>query len=156
MKNKILQLSKNCNSLEIARILSLSLNEVEKVLIDEYFQKKWKISKKDLEELAARIYNESPTLLSDEFNISEVTLKKYLADCKLFNTKKNVIYVQNSEEEIEKLLEDEELRKRIARFVTMSGEEFFDEVYTHLSPEELEEYLEENPSERKYLKRYEP
>ncbi len=28
-------------------------------------------------------------------------------------------------EEIEKLLEDEELRKRIARFVTMSGEEFF-------------------------------
>ena len=56
----------------------------------------------------------------------------------------------------EKLLEDEELRKRIARFVTMSGEEFFDEVYTHLSPEELEEYLEENPSERKYLKRYEP
>ena len=57
-----------------------------------------------------------------------------------------------TEEEIEKLLEDEELRKRIARFVTMSGEEFFDEVYTHLSPE----YLEENPSERKYLKRYEP
>ena len=53
-----------------------------------------------------------------------------------------------TEEEIEKLLEDEEL--------TMSGEEFFDEVYTHLSPEELEEYLEENPSERKYLKRYEP
>ena len=48
-----------------------------------------------------------------------------------------------TEEEIEKLLEDEELRKRIARFVTMSGEEFFDEVYTHLSPEELEEYLEE-------------
>ena len=49
-----------------------------------------------------------------------------------------------TEEEIEKLLEDEELRKRIARFVTMSGEEFFDEVYTHLSAEELEEYLEEN------------
>lgn len=48
MKNKILQLSKNCNSLEIARILSLSLNEVEKVLIDEYFQKKWKISKRIL------------------------------------------------------------------------------------------------------------
>ena len=58
-----------------------------------------------------------------------------------------------TEEEIEKLLEDEELRKRIARFVTMSGEEF---LYTHLSAEELEEYLEENPSERKYLKRYEP
>ena len=30
-----------------------------------------------------------------------------------------------TKEEIEKLLEDEELRKRIARFVTMSGEEFF-------------------------------
>ena len=52
-----------------------------------------------------------------------------------------------TEEEIEKLLEDEELRKRIARFVTMSGEEFFDEVYTHLSPEELEEYLETAPNE---------
>ena len=49
-----------------------------------------------------------------------------------------------TKEEIEKLLEDEELRKRIARFVTMSGEEFFDE-----------EYLEENPSERKYMKLYE-
>ena len=48
-----------------------------------------------------------------------------------------------TEEEIEKLLEDEELRKRIARFVTMSGEEFFDEVYTHLSAEELEEYLDD-------------
>ena len=29
-----------------------------------------------------------------------------------------------TEEEIEKLLEDEELRKRIARFVTMSGNLF--------------------------------
>ena len=29
-----------------------------------------------------------------------------------------------TEEEIEKLLEDEELRKRIARFVTMSGKNF--------------------------------
>ena len=39
----------------------------------------------------------------------------------------------------------------IARFSTMSGEEFFLIVYTHLSPEESwkEEYLEENPSERK-------
>lgn len=100
MKNKILQLSKNCNSLEIARILSLSLNEVEKVLIDEYFQKKWKISKKDLEELAARIYNESPTLLSDEFNISEVTLKKYLADCKLFNTKKMLSMFKNQRKKL--------------------------------------------------------
>ncbi len=60
-----------------------------------------------------------------------------------------------TKEEIEKLVEDEELRMRISRFVTMSGEEFFEEVRSHLSPEELEEYLEENPSERKYLKRYE-
>ena len=60
-----------------------------------------------------------------------------------------------TKEEIEKLVENEELRMRIARFVTMTGEEFFEEVRSHLSPEELEEYLNENPGERKYLKWYE-
>ena len=60
-----------------------------------------------------------------------------------------------TKEEIEKLVENEELRMRIERFVTMTGEEFFEEVRSHLSPEELEEYLNENPGERKYLKRYE-
>ncbi len=60
-----------------------------------------------------------------------------------------------TKEEIEKLVENEELRMRIARFMTMTGEEFFEEVRSHLSPEELEEYLNENPGERKYLKWYE-
>lgn len=60
-----------------------------------------------------------------------------------------------TKEEIEKLVENEELRMRIARFVTITREEFFEEVRSHLSPEELEEYLNENPGERKYLKRYE-
>ena len=55
-----------------------------------------------------------------------------------------MLYELVHREEIEKLLEDEELRKRIARFVTMSGEEIFD-ACTHLSAEELEEYLEKNP-----------
>ena len=50
-----------------------------------------------------------------------------------------------TKEEIEKLVENEELRMRIARFVTMTGEEFFEEVRSHLSPEELEEYLNEKP-----------
>ena len=57
-----------------------------------------------------------------------------------------------TKEEIEKLVENEEIRRRIAHFVTMTGAEFFEEVRSHLSPEELEEYLEENPDERKYLK----
>ena len=35
----------------------------------------------------------------------------------------------------------------------MDGETFFNEVRSHLSPEELEEYLEENPDERIYLKK---
>ena len=48
-----------------------------------------------------------------------------------------------TKEEIEKLVENE------------TGEEFFEEVRSHLSPEELEEYLNENPGERKYLKWYE-
>ena len=59
-----------------------------------------------------------------------------------------------TKEEIEKLVENEELRMRIARFMTMTGEEFFEEVRSHLSPEELEEYLNENPGERKYLNKY--
>ena len=50
-----------------------------------------------------------------------------------------------TEEEIEKLLEDEELRKRIARFVTMSGEEFSMKVYTHLSPRRTENIWKKTP-----------
>lgn len=52
---------------------------------------------------------------------------------------------------IKKLVEDREVVKRIMEFATMDGAAYFEEVRSHLSPEELEEYLEENPDERIYL-----
>ena len=58
-----------------------------------------------------------------------------------------------TKEGIEKLLEDEEVVRRLTEFMAMDGETFFNEVRSHLSPEELEEYLEENPDERINLKK---
>ena len=58
------------------------------------------------------------------------------------------IYTQK---EKELLADDPEVRKRLLSFASMSGKEFFREVQSRLSPEELEEYLEENPEERIYL-----
>nr|WP_317438824.1 hypothetical protein [uncultured Enterocloster sp.] len=58
------------------------------------------------------------------------------------------IYTQK---EKEMLADDPEVRKRLLSFASMSGKEFFREVQSRLSPEELEEYLEENPEERIYL-----
>ena len=46
-----------------------------------------------------------------------------------------------TKEGIEKLLEDEEVVRRLTEFMAMDGETFFNEVRSHLSPEELEEYL---------------
>lgn len=57
-----------------------------------------------------------------------------------------------TKEGIEKLLEDREVIRRLTEFVTMGGAAYFEEVRSHLSPEELEEYLKENPDERKYMK----
>ena len=59
-----------------------------------------------------------------------------------------------TKEGIEKLLEDEEVVRRLTEFMAMDGETFFTEVRSHLSPEELEEYLDENPDVRIYLKKY--
>ena len=56
-----------------------------------------------------------------------------------------------TKEGIEKLLEDEEVVRRLTEFMTMGGAAYFEEVRSHLSPEELEEYLDENPDERIYL-----
>ena len=53
----------------------------------------------------------------------------------------------------EKLLEDEEVARRLTEFMAMEGAAYFEEVRSRLSPEELEEYLEENPDERIYLKK---
>ena len=58
-----------------------------------------------------------------------------------------------TKEGMKKLLEDEEVVRRLTEFMAMEGETFFYEVRSHLSPEELEEYLEENPDERIYLKK---
>ena len=58
-----------------------------------------------------------------------------------------------TKEGMEKLLEDEEVVRRLTEFMTMGGAAYFEEVRSHLSPEELEEYLDENPDERIYLKK---
>lgn len=57
-----------------------------------------------------------------------------------------------TKESIEKLAEDQEVARRLLEFAFMGGAEYFEEVRNHLSPEDLEEYLDENPDERKYLK----
>ena len=57
-----------------------------------------------------------------------------------------------TKKEIEALSENEEVQNRIFDFLAMDGREFFREVCSHLTPEELEEYLEENPDERDYMK----
>jgi|GEM_PF-197257 len=56
-----------------------------------------------------------------------------------------------TKEGMEKLLEDEEVVRRLTEFMAMGGAAYFEEVRSHLSPEELEEYLDENPDERIYL-----
>ena len=56
-----------------------------------------------------------------------------------------------TDEEIEALSEDQEVVSRLLDFLAMDGRLFFQEVRSHLSPTELEEYLEENPDERIYM-----
>ena len=58
-----------------------------------------------------------------------------------------------TKEGMKKLLEDEEVVRRLTAFMAMDGAAYFEEVRSHLSPEELEEYLDENPDERIYLKK---
>ena len=56
-----------------------------------------------------------------------------------------------TEEELDCLSRDENVRRRITQFLFADKAAFFEEVRSHLSPQELEEYLEENPSQRKYM-----
>ena len=58
-----------------------------------------------------------------------------------------------TKEGMKKLLEDEEVVRRLTEFMAMDGAAYFEEVRSHLSTEELEEYLDENPDERIYLKK---
>ena len=51
-----------------------------------------------------------------------------------------------TDEKIEQLLDDPEVVKRLIDFISL-------EVRSNLSPEDLEEYLKENPDERIYLKK---
>ena len=57
-----------------------------------------------------------------------------------------------TKKEIEALSENEEVQNRIFDLLAMDGREFLREVCYHPTPEELEEYLEENPDERVYMK----
>lgn len=61
-----------------------------------------------------------------------------------------------TKERIEQLVEDQEVLERLMEFVSMDGAAYFEEVRAHLSPEELEEYLKENPDERIYLDKKRP
>ena len=58
-----------------------------------------------------------------------------------------------TKEGMEKLLEDEEVVRRLTEFMAMDGAAYFEEVRSRLAPEELEEYLEDTPEERIYLKK---
>ena len=58
-----------------------------------------------------------------------------------------------TDEKIEQLLDDPEVVKRLIDFISMDGAAYFEEVRSNLSPEDLEEYLKENPDERIYLKK---
>lgn len=91
MKEKIINLSKIYNSLEIARQLDYSLNKVEEILINNYYRDTWKIKKDDLLEAATRVYNESPVIISKDYGVSEPTLKKCLNECHLYNDKRGQI-----------------------------------------------------------------
>lgn len=91
MKEKIINLSKNYNSLEIARQLDISINKVEETLVENYYKKTWKIKKDDLLEAASRVYNESPVIIAKDYDVSEPTLKKCLNECRLYNDKRGQI-----------------------------------------------------------------
>lgn len=58
-----------------------------------------------------------------------------------------------TDEKIEQLLDDPEVVKRLIDFISMDGAAYFEEVRSNLSPEDLEEYLKENPDEQIYLKK---
>ena len=53
-----------------------------------------------------------------------------------------------TDEKIEQLLDDPEVVKRLIDFISMDGAAYFEEVRSNLSPEDLEEYLKENPDKR--------
>lgn len=56
-------------------------------------------------------------------------------------------------EGMEELLGGEEAIRRLIEFMAMDDAAYFEEVHSHLFPEELEEYLDENSDERIYLKK---
>lgn len=92
---EIIKLSITFNSLEISRLLNKPLSIIEKTLIDYYYDVTWKVSKEELQEIAKLIYITSPLILSNIYNISEPTLKKYLNHCKLYSDKHNNIAHKN-------------------------------------------------------------
>lgn len=56
-----------------------------------------------------------------------------------------------TQQEKEQLVRNPEVRKRLSDFISMSGKDFFREVQARLSPEDLNDYLKENPEEGIYL-----
>ena len=75
--------------------------------------------------------------------------EKELLAVNLGGTKEMIAFAQKAGARLHHI--STEVRKRLLSFASMSGKKFFREVQSRLSPEELEEYLEENPEERIYL-----
>lgn len=69
----------------------------------------------------------------------------------IYTDTKGDTHMYLTQKKIRELAEDPAVVRRISDFLCMDGREFFKEVQSHLSPEELEEYLQENPDERRFL-----
>lgn len=59
----------------------------------------------------------------------------------------------STKNKVQKWMENEEVMNRIKDFITMGGKAFFEEVRSHLSERDLQEYLLYNPDERCYLEK---
>lgn len=51
----------------------------------------------------------------------------------------------------EQLEQDPEMEQRLWDFILEDDKDFFEEVRSHLSPEDLKDFLEENPEYKQYL-----
>lgn len=56
-----------------------------------------------------------------------------------------------TEAELKAMAQDRNIVTRITHFLQMNDADFFKEVRSRLSAEDLKGYLEENPDDRKYL-----
>lgn len=56
-----------------------------------------------------------------------------------------------TEAELKAMARDRDIVTRVTHFLRINDADFFEEVRSRLSAEDLKGYLEENPEDRKYL-----